>query len=98
MPWEEIPRAVFGAFFGTLGFAMLVHVPRRAWIVSGLMASFSYMVYWGFLRLGLSDPTAVFLGSRFGSLGGQLCARKMKIIGLYQDAITPDNVSNIEKL
>ena len=74
---EEILRAVFGAFFGTVGFAMLVHIPKKAWLASGLIASFSYLVYWSFLRLGLSDPTSIFLGS----LAGLLCARKMKIIG-----------------
>ena len=78
---EEIIRAAAGAFFGTVGFAMLVHVPRRAWFLSGIIASFAYMVYWGFLCLGLSDPSAIFLGSLFGALAGQLCARRMKIIG-----------------
>ena len=78
---EEILRAVFGAFFGTVGFAMLVHIPKKAWLASGLVASFSYLVYWFFLRLGLSDPSSIFLGSLFGSLAGLLCARKMKIIG-----------------
>lgn len=78
---EEIIRAAAGAFFGTVGFAMLVHVPRRAWFLCGVIASFSYLVYWGFLHLGLSDPSAIFLGSLFGALAGQLCARRMKIIG-----------------
>ena len=78
---DEILRAVFGAFFGAVGFAMLVHIPKRAWLVSGLIASLSYLVYWAFLRLGLSEPSSIFLGSFFGSLAGQLCARKIKIIG-----------------
>ena len=80
MLWEELLRAVFGAFFGTVGFAMLVHIPKRAWLVSGLVAVFSYLLYWGLLRLGLSDPASIFLGALFGSLTAQLCARKMKII------------------
>ena len=63
MIWEELLRAVLGAFFGTVGFAMLVHIPKRSWLVSGLIASFSYLVYWAFLRLGLSDPSSIFLGS-----------------------------------
>ena len=89
--WEEILRAVAGAFFGTLGFAMLVHIPGRAWLPSGLIAAFSYLVYWGFLRLGLSDPTSIFLGSFFGSLAGHLCARKLKIIGtvFLMSAVVP---------
>lgn len=80
MLWEELLRAVCGAFFGTVGFAMLVHIPKRAWLVSGLVAVFSYLLYWGLLRLGLSDPASIFLGALFGSLTAQLCARKMKII------------------
>ena len=88
---EEILRAVLGSFLGTVGFAMLVHVPKRSWLASGLIAVFSYMVYWSLLRLGLSDPTSVFLGSLFGSLAGQLCARKMKIIGtvFLMSAVVP---------
>ena len=78
---DEILRAVFGALIGTMGFAMLVHVPRRALPVTGLIAALSYLVYWGALRIGLSDPTSIFLGSLFGSVTGQFCARKLKIIG-----------------
>ena len=89
--WEEVLRAVLGAFFGTMGFAMLVHVPKRSLPVSGLVAAFAYLVYWGFLRLGLSDPASIFLGSFFGSVAGQLCARKMKLIGtvFLMSAIVP---------
>ena len=89
--WEEILRAVIGSFFGTVGFAMLVHVPKRAWLTSGVIASFSYLVYWGCLHIGLSDPTSIFLGSFFGSLTGLLCARKMKIIGtvFLMSAVVP---------
>ena len=91
MPWEEILRAILGAFFGTVGFAMLVHIPRRAGLVSGLIAAFSYLVYWLLLHLGFSDPASIFAGSLFGSLAGQLCARKMKIIGtvFLMSAIVP---------
>ena len=91
MVWEELLRTALGAFFGTMGFAMLVHIPQRALPVSGLIAVLSYLVYWGFVRLGLSDPTAIFLGSLFGSVTGQLTARKMKIIGtvFLMSAIVP---------
>ena len=91
MPWEELLRAILGAFFGTVGFAMLVHTPRRAWLASGLIAAFSYLVYWLLTRFGFSDPSSIFLGSLFGSLAGQFCARKMKIIGtvFLMSAIVP---------
>ena len=88
---EEILRALAGSFFGTVGFAMLVHIPKRAWLPSGLIAAFSYLVYWVSLRLELSDPSSIFLGSFIGSLAGLLCARKMKIIGtvFLMSAIVP---------
>ena len=91
MPWEELLRAILGAFFGTVGFAMLVHTPRRAWLASGLIAAFSSLIYWLLTRFGFSDPSSIFLGSLFGSLAGQLCARKMKIIGtvFLMSAIVP---------
>ena len=78
---EQIIRGVLGAFLGTVGFAMLVHTPKRAWFVSGLIASLSYMIYWLMTYLGLPDPMAIFIGSLFGSLAGLLSARLMKIIG-----------------
>ena len=91
MPWEELLRAVFGAFFGTVGFAMLVHVPRRAWFISGLIASLSYLVYWFMVFLGLPDPMAIFIGSLFGSVVGLFSARKKKIIGtvFLMSAVVP---------
>ena len=88
---EQILRAVFGAFFGTVGFAMLVHIPKRAWFVSGLVASLSYMIYWFMAYLNLPDPMAIFIGSLFGSLAGLLSARLMKIIGtvFLMSAVVP---------
>ena len=88
---EQILRAVFGAFSGAVGFAMLVHAPRRAWLVSGLIASLSYLGYWFMVYLQVADPLAVFLGSLFGSLAGLLCARLMKIIGtvFLMSAVVP---------
>ena len=88
---EQIIRAVIGAFFGTVGFAMLVHAPKRSWFVSGLIASLSYLVYWFMTYLGLPDPMAIFIGSLFGSLVGLLSARLMKIIGtvFLMSAVVP---------
>ena len=88
---EQIIRAVIGAFFGTVGFAMLVHIPKRAWFLSGLIASLSYLVYWLMVYLGFPDPMAIFIGSLFGSVAGLLCARLMKIIGtvFLMSAVVP---------
>ena len=86
-----ILRAVFGAFIGTVGFAMLVHVPRKSWLASGIIASFSYLIYWLLIRAGLSDPMGIFVGSMVGSIAGQVCARRMKTIGtvFLMSAIVP---------
>ena len=88
---EQLLRAILGAFFGTVGFAMLVHIPRRSWFVSGLVASLSYLVYWSLTLLDISDPMAIFAGSFFGALIALLCARIMKIIGtvFLMSAVVP---------
>lgn len=87
----DLLRAGFGSFFGAIGFAMLVHVPRRSWLVSGLIAALCYLVYWLLTWLGISDPVAIFAGAFIGSLAGQLCARAMRIIGtvFLMSAIVP---------
>ncbi len=77
---EEIIRAVMGSFFGTLGFAWLVHAPRRSWIPSGLIAVLVYLFYRLLALIGAAEPLAVFCGAFLGSLAGQLCARKLKMI------------------
>ena len=88
---EQLLRAIFGAFFGTVGFAMLVHTPKRSWLVSGLIASLSYLVYWLLVYWQLPDPMAIFIGSLFGSLTGLLAARLMKMIGtiFLMSAVVP---------
>lgn len=88
---EQLLRAVFGAFFGTVGFAMLVHTPKRSWLVSGLIASLSYMVYWLLAYWGAAEPMAIFAGALFGSLCGLLAARRMKMIGtvFLMSAVVP---------
>ena len=77
---EEIIRALVGGFFGTLGFAWLVHAPRRAWLPSGFIAALVYLLYRLLSFWGVADPMAVFCGALLGALAGQLCARKLKII------------------
>ncbi|MBR0513979.1 MAG: threonine/serine exporter family protein [Clostridia bacterium] len=88
---SELLRAFFGAFIGAVGFAMLVHVPKRSWLPSGIIAGLSYLVYWLLTQAGLPDPMGIFIGSLFGSLTGQICARKLKMIGtiFLMSAIVP---------
>ena len=74
-------RALAGSFAGTVGFAMLVHVPKKSWLPCGLIAALSYMVYWLLTSVaGLADPIGIFAGSLVGSVIGQLSARKLKTI------------------
>ncbi|MBQ6383418.1 MAG: threonine/serine exporter family protein [Clostridia bacterium] len=77
---EEIIRALLGAFFGTLGFAWLVHAPRRAWIPSGMVASLVYLLYRVLTVLSVADPMAIFCGAFLGAVAGHFCARKLKMI------------------
>ena len=88
---EQIARAVLGSFIGTVGFAMLVHTPKRSWFVSGLIAVLSYLVYWGLTYMNIPDAMAIFAGSFFGSLAGLFCARRMRMIGtvLMMSAVVP---------
>lgn len=88
---EQLLRAVIGAFFGAVGFAMLVHIPKRSWFVSGLIASLSYLVYWLLAWWKVPDPMAIFIGALFGSLAGLLAARLMKMIGtiFLMSAVVP---------
>ncbi len=87
----ELIPALIGSFFGTLGFALLVQVPRRAWIPSGLVAVLAYMVYWGLMKAGIPESISIFFGALFGALAGKLCARRMKMIGtvFMMSAVVP---------
>ena len=76
----ELLKALFGSFFGTLGFAWLVQIPKRAWLGAGLIASLVYLAYWGLLHLDISEELAVFCGTMVGSLAGHIFARRMRII------------------
>ena len=89
---EGILRAFFGAFFGALGFAMLIHAPRKSWLLSGLIAGLSYLLYWVMTYFGISDNLAVFCGALFGSVSGQICARQAKMIGtVFLISAVPDD-------
>ena len=79
-PWTELLRMTVGAFFGALGFTVLVHAPVKAYLPSGLIAAVSYVFYWLLQRWGVADALSVFSGALLGSLLGHLLARKLRII------------------
>ena len=87
----EILRYLLGSFFGTVGLAVIVRVPRRALLPAGIIASLVYMVYWLLPLAGISEYMAAFCGSLLGSILGHLCARRMRIINTVylMSAIVP---------
>ncbi len=71
---------LFSSFAGTLGFAMLLHAPRRAWLPASLVGGVAYLVYWLLMLAGAGDPAANFVAALLGSLIAQGCARRMRMI------------------
>lgn len=65
---------------GTFGFAIFMHAPKKAWIPASLIGGVSYVLYWALLQCGVYEPLSIFLGALLGSVLGQLCARKMRMI------------------
>ncbi len=80
MTFTDAVRILLGSFVGTLGFAYLLHAPRRAMLPASLVGAGAYFLYWALTLTGLSEPFCVFLGTLCGSLAGHLCARRMKMI------------------
>ncbi|MBQ7848938.1 MAG: threonine/serine exporter family protein [Clostridia bacterium] len=65
---------------GTFGFAIFMHAPKRAWLPASLIGGVSYTLYWALLQLHVNEPASIFLGALLGSLLGQYCARRMRMI------------------
>ena len=68
------------SFVGTLGFAIFMHAPKRAWLPASAIGGVAYLLYWILLQLGLYEPTAIFIGALLGSVLGQYLARRMQMI------------------
>ena len=68
------------SFIGTLGFAIFMHAPRKAWFLASAIGGVAYLLYWALLQFGLYEPLAIFLGALLGSMLGQYCARRMQMI------------------
>lgn len=76
----ELVRILLMSFLGTLGFALLLHAPRKAWLPASLIGGVSYTLYIALMELGAPGAAAIFCGALAGSLLAQLCARKMRMI------------------
>ena len=68
------------SFVGTLGFAIFMHAPKRAWLPASAIGGVAYLLYWALLQLNMYEPTAIFIGALLGSVLGQYCARRMRMI------------------
>ena len=68
------------SFVGTLGFAIFMHAPRKAWLPASAIGGVAYSLYWILLQLGIYEPMAIFIGALLGSILGQYCARRMQMI------------------
>ncbi len=80
MTITDAARILLGSFVGTLGFAYLLHAPRRAMLPASLIGAGAYFLYWSLMLTGLSEPFCVFLGTLCGAIAGHICARRMKMI------------------
>ena len=68
------------AFLGTLGFALLLHAPRKSWLPASAIGSVAYTLFWVLNQAGVSMPLSIFIGAVFGSVMAQGCARRMRMI------------------
>lgn len=76
----ELIKIFLASFLGTLGFALLLHAPRRAWLPASLVGGVSYTLYIALLQAGSHQTVAMFAGALVGSLLAQACARRMRMI------------------
>ncbi len=68
------------SFVGTLGFAIFMHAPKKAWLPASAIGGAAYLLYWALLQADLYEPLAMFIGAFLGSVLGQYCARRMQMI------------------
>lgn len=68
------------SFVGTLGFAVFMHAPKRAWLPASAIGGVAYLLYWALLQVHVYEPLAIFIGALLGSVLGQYCARRMQMI------------------
>ena len=76
---EGFVKLIF-SFVGTLGFAIFMHAPKRAWLPASVIGGVAYLLYWAIQQMGINEPTAILLGALLGSVLGQYCARRMQMI------------------
>jgi len=76
----ELIRIYVTSFLGTLGFALLLHAPKKSWLPASVIGGVSYTVYIALTGAGSHQAAAMFAAALVGSLLAQFCARKMRMI------------------
>lgn len=71
---------LLSSFLGTLGFAIFMHAPKKAWFPASAIGGLAYTIYWGLQQFGLYEPLSIFIGALLGSILAQYCARRMRMI------------------
>ena len=71
---------LISSFVGTLGFAIFMHAPKRAWLPASAIGGIAYALYWALLQCGVHEPMSIFIAALLGSILGQICARRMHMI------------------
>ncbi len=73
-------HALAGSLLGTLGYAMLVHAPRRSWLPGALIGTGAFLIYWLLGLTGVPEAAAIFIGSLAGAVAALICARCLRMI------------------
>ena len=68
------------SFLGTLGFAVVLHAPKKAWLPASAIGGLSYVIYWALLQVGASEAVGNFIGALIGAFLAHYCARRMRMI------------------
>ncbi len=71
---------LLSSILGTLGFAVFLNAPKRAWLPVSVIGGAAYLAYWAMLQCGLYAPLSMFLAALLGSVLAQYCARRMRMI------------------
>ena len=76
----DVLLKLISSFVGTLGFAIFMHAPKRAWLPASGIGGIAYALYWLLMQCGVYAPMSIFIGALLGSMLGQYCARRMRMI------------------
>ncbi len=71
---------LLGSFVGTLGFAVILNAPRKAWLPASAIGMLAEVVYWGLMQFSVNAALSMFIGALLGSVLAQYCARRMRMI------------------